>query len=260
MSKIKVFKSAEVVLGDKKQIDFSQIKINNVIKLHNDKNDDIENDSSFDSEFDEASRQIEAIMNEANEEAQKIIEEAKKEAACIIEDAHRESNQIRENARMEGYADGQIQGEEKGYKEVEAFIEEAKEIKTNMMEEKKKVIKEAEKELISLTMECVKKIINHELEEDNSKLMEVIREGLEKCTFTESIVIRVSESDYDLVNTEKNKIFMMTEGIERMDIKCDASLPSGSVIIETLSGTVDSSVDTQIKAIEKLFSDIIISE
>ncbi|KAB3535884.1 hypothetical protein F8154_05040 [Alkaliphilus pronyensis] len=261
MSKIRVLKSAEVKLGDKKEIDFNEIKLNNIIKLHS--NEEAVNEEEIDTCNDEANKineELEAMLNEAKEEAQRIIEEAKKEAAFILGEAYEDSKNIFENAKREGYSAGIAEGKDLGHQEVAEHIDEAKNIKLQALEEKNRAIKEAEKDVVKLVIECVNKIINYKLEEDNSLLLEVIRAGLEKSTFTESIVIRVSKADYDLVNTEKNKIFMMTDGIEKMDVRCDASLPSGGVMIETLSGTIDSSISTQIKAIEKILTDITISE
>lgn len=258
----KVFKSTNVVLGIKKEIDYTDLKLDNIIKLRQDISlgDDGENENIQELEAEDPTPTPEELLNEAIEEANLIISEAKKEAALIIQEAYQESKNIYERAKLEGNAEGFNEGLEKGYSEVDQFIEEATNIKLQAMEEKKAMAKSLEKQLVTLVIDTVRKVIKHQLDEEHSLLLNLIEEGLEKSTFTESILIRVSERDYDLVNSSKNRIFMMTEGIEKMDIKCDPSLDGGSVIIETLSGTIDASVETQIRAIEKLFTELLQGE
>ena len=70
----------------------------------------------------------------------------------------------------------------------------------------------------------------------------------------------MSENNYEIVNSSKDKIYIMTEGIDNIEIKKDSALEDGSIIIETISGTVDASLQTQITQIEQMFYDILKSE
>ncbi|WP_243136901.1 FliH/SctL family protein [Alkaliphilus serpentinus] len=254
-----MFKSTNVVWGSKKELEYTDHKLDNVIKLRDDAGINLA-DKFDDDILQEAEPTPEEVLNDAMEEANRIIEEAKREAAMIIEEAYQDCKNIYDKAKREGYEEGFNEGLNKGYSEVDEEIKEAMEIKLHTMEEKKRMAKSLEKQLIYLVRDIAKKVIKHQLEEDHSLLLNLIEEGLEKSTFTESIIIRVSDKDFDLVNTSKNKILMMTEGIEKMEVKCDSSLEAGSVIIETLSGTIDAGLETQLQFIEKLFEELLQDE
>ena len=91
-------------------------------------------------------------------------------------------------------------------------------------------------------------------------LLNLVESGIERCTYTDTLIIRVSENNYETVNSFKNKIYIMTEGIDNIEIKKDPALEDGSIIIETISGTVDAGLQTQITQIEQMFHDILKGE
>ncbi|HZK56891.1 MAG TPA: FliH/SctL family protein, partial [Clostridia bacterium] len=130
-------------------------------------------------------------------------------------------------------------------------------IKQNVLSGRKTVAKELEEQIVELIISCVKKVLNHELEKNHKLLLNLIENGIEKCTYTDSLIIRVGENDYETVNSSKNKIYIMTEGIDNIEIKKDPALEDGSIIIETVSGTVDASLQTQITQIEQMFYEIL---
>lgn len=261
-SLFKVYKNSNIILGEKETIKFGEKK--NLQIQQNEIEASTEDSTSYNVDLEEIKAQKELILEEAEIKCQEIIQNAKKEAEIILEDAYNDSRNLYEKAKKDGYEEGYdegfIKGKEEGYKEVENYIEDAKSIKQEAMREKNKLVKELEEQIVELVIQSIKKILNHEIEKNHSLLMNLIEKGLEKCTFTESLVIRVSEEDYELVHSSKNKIYMMTEGIDEIEVKSDASLPKGSVYIETLSGTIDSSIQTQIEQIETLFKELVKSE
>ncbi|HZX20829.1 MAG TPA: flagellar assembly protein FliH, partial [Clostridia bacterium] len=58
----------------------------------------------------------------------------------------------------------------------------------------------------------------------------------------------------------KDKIYIMTEGIDNIEVKKDPALEDSSIIIETVSGTVDASLQTQITQIEQMFYGVLEGE
>ncbi|WP_026475999.1 FliH/SctL family protein [Alkaliphilus transvaalensis] len=258
MSKPRVFKSTNIVIGEKKEISLAELE--NLIKLKQEEFQKIEEEPQEELNLEEISQQAEALLTEAQEESTRIVEAANEEAQLILQEAYNDSQGIFEKAKRDGYEAGLIEGNNKGYQEVEKIIQEACEIKQQAILDKEAMAKEMEKEIIQLVISTVRKVIDHEVKEDQELLLNLIKEGLKKSTFSESLIIRVSEVDYDLVNSAKNKIYMMTDGIEKLEIKCEPSMEAGSVLIDTVSGTIDSSIETQIKTVEKLFYELLQSE
>lgn len=263
----RVYKRNEIILGEEKII---KLKASPVIKSN--KNLDIPKESQNEDQLDiQASINAERVIEEAKAEAARLIEQAQleyeeilnraeSERQAIISEAYTSANEILEKAKKEGYNEGLALGQEAGLNEMDSLIEEAKDIKQGALIEKKAMAKSLEGELIHLVLSCVKKVIDHEIEKDHKLLLNLIEKGIEKCTYTDSLIIRVSSEDYEVVSSSKNKIYMMTQGIDSIEIKKDPALNRGSILIETISGTVDASLETQITQIEKLFQDILKGE
>lgn len=251
----KVYKSVEVILGNKKKLEFADDQV--VKSIDKNIEEEIIEAEDLEELAKEKSRQI---LEETELQKNQLLAMAKKEAEAILEKANEESKNIYENAKREGYSNGFKSGKEKGYQEYIQLINEATEIKKETLRTKKKLAQELEKEIIDLVIFSIGKVIDYELDHNHEILLRLIKKGLEKCTFTETLIVRTSEYDYDVVNSYKNKIFMMTEGIDEIQIKSDAALSRGSVVIETLSGKIDASINTQLDQIQTLFKELLKGE
>lgn len=251
----KVYKSTEVVVGDKKELQF---KKENIVKVPSPSmTKTIEEPVDIEKMLEEKRK---SIIEKAEVESRQLLKRAEKEGSLIIAKAYEDSESVLENAKNEGYNKGLEIGQQKGYDEYQQLLEEAKAIKQEAYNIQKKLAKDLEGEIIQLVIHCIKKVIDIELDESHELLLNLIKKGLDKSTFTEALVIRVSEGEYEFLNSHKSRIYMMTEGIDEIEIKSDAALKKGSIIIETSSGKIDSSIDTQIKQIEALFLELLKGE
>ena len=267
----RVYKQRQIVIGEEQII---ELNITPVIKNRETQSLDLgETDSSdqlFDTEQEitesseelllQAKEEAELILANARIESERILHSANEEGQNLIAQAQNRAGEIEENARNKGYSEGFIKGREEGYDQVDALIQEAIDIKQNTLLEKKAVAKSLEGEIVELVISSIRKVIDHEVEKENQLLLNLVRKGIEKCVYTDSLIIRVSTENYEVVNSSKNKIYLMTEGIDHIEVKQDPALQSGSIIIETVSGTVEASIQTQIAQIESLFYDILKGE
>jgi len=262
----RVYKQSQIVLGEEKVV---KLQIKQVIKFDESKAiDNKPEDNAISKRTNEDTGDIIAkakyeaykTLQDAQLEYDVILNNAKQEAEQIISEAYTKSNEILESAKKDGYDEGLSQGQEAGLNEVDSIIEEAKEIKQDILFKKNAMAKSLEGQIIDLVISCVKKIIDYEIEKDHQLLLNLVKRGIEKCVYTDSLVIRVSSNDYETVNLSKNKIYIMTEGIDSIEIKKDPALNDGSIIIQTTSGTVEASLQTQIVQIEQMFHEILKGE
>jgi len=261
----KVYKSTHVDLGEKKELTFTEKDF----KKPSDKSDNSDKASDDSTKEPKPSqREIEQKLHEAEKSASEVIEQAKAEAQEILEQAHGEKEEIQNKAKdqgfekgyQEGHQEGFQAGELKGYEEEKTYIQEAKDIKKQAYIDRDTLAKELEESIIDLSIKAIEKVIEKELEKDHELLLKLIGNGLKKSTYTETLIIRVSEEDFDLIDVNKNKIYMMTEGIDDIQIKVDHSFQKNEIIIETQSGTINAGLKTQIEQIHKAFKDLLQSE
>jgi len=257
----KVYKSTHVDLGEKKELTFTEKDFKNSPKKPDNTHKEPNN---LGKEQKPSQQEIEKKLHEAQAEARKVIEQAEAKAKDILEKARIEKEEIHNKAKDQGfekgYQEGFQSGELKGYEEEKAYIQEAKDLKKQAYIDRDNLAKELEESIIDLSIKAIEKVIDKELEKDHELLLKLIENGLKKSTYTETLIIRVSEGDFDLIDVNKNKIYMMTEGIDDIKIKVDHSFQKNEIIIETHSGIINAGLKTQIEQIHKAFNDLLQSE
>ena len=193
------------------------------------------------------------IIADAKKMYLRIIEEANIEAQKILETANQEREEIHLNSAEQGNAEGYASGLAQGLNQAEGIIQQAAELKLQLDERSKRIYKEAEIEIMEMVLDIARKVIGEELTQNADVLVSLIKKALDKCAFKEKLSIRVSELDYDYVIDNKDRIVILTEGINDLEILCDKALKKGSCIVETQAGEINSGITVQLNEIEKAF-------
>lgn len=247
----RIFKSSYVNIGETKEINIPREIAYNREDMEVLPKDD--RDVSWEGLYREKLREIEEIASQK-------LEEAKRQGEAILRDAYEDAKQIYEQAKREGYGEGKAIGYEEGKREADALIQEALEIKGEMLKKKEHLAKEFEREIHALIVQIVEKILNIKLEDCDDIILGLVKLGLEKCTYTDALVIRVSPEDYGYMISVKDKILCLAENISDMEIKQDSSLRKGSCVIDTVSGSIDSSIETQLQHMKEVLRELLESE
>jgi flagellar assembly protein FliH len=190
------------------------------------------------------------------EETNKIIEEAKVKAEKIIEEAKREGEVIKqeifETSRKEGYNAGYHELSEKA----ESLLKEAEDIKKNALEEYQQTISSLENDIVELALEISKKVIDEEMNNRKDIAVRIFKSKLKEIDNNIKITIRASEEDFESVYDYKDRV-MEEHHFDDVEIKKDATLMQGSLIIESENGNIDASINKQIENIEKAFKNVL---
>lgn len=203
---------------------------------------------------------FEEKMKEIDEICQKTMDDARADADRIIADAYEKSKAIMDQARQEGFLEGKSNGFEEGKSLADSIIQEALTIKTKVESDTKHAAKELECEVISLAIATIEKILNKKIDEEHDIIQNLISIGLEKCAYTEELALRVSPHDYDFAVSIKDKILVLSQNVSDIIIKQDKSLAKGSCILDTASGSIDSSIWTQFNQVKEMFEEVLKSE
>lgn len=207
-----------------------------------------------------AEEQANNIIEDAKELYLRIIEEANFEAKRIMDNAQEEKEMLQANAEDNGYKDGFNTGYTEGINQAQDIIKKAEELKQQLDDRNAVIYKEAEYEIMELVIDIAQKVLMQELTQNKEVMMSLIKQSISKCTFKDNLTIRVSEADFDFVNSNKERIIMLTEGINNLEIYCDKALTKGSCIVETPSGEINAGIDVQMKEITKAFEYLIRNE
>lgn len=209
------------------------------------------------------------IMDNAQVYADDLIAEARASARELKDEAVKNAELIYEDRKRKGYDEGYLAGYQEGLtqggREAEAIIEKANleyegaiALKRELQNKAKNLYVESESELIKLVLAITKKVIGKEIEELDY-IESLIAEAMSHLNYATDIVIRVSEHDYATANRARPKILAMAERIDKLEIKIDYALPPGTCVIDTDTGSIDSSIETQLEGIEALFDEILLA-
>lgn len=213
-----------------------------------------------------------AVEDGARKEALGILEDAREKAAQVIAQAEEKSREIYEKAKEEGYekgyekgyeegerrgyAEGHDRGRQQGLATVDRMMEEAVEIRRRALETKERMVREAETEVARIVIEIARKVLGEQVKTDQEAVLGLVRKALEKCTYTNSVTLKVSPDDYDMVVSSKKRILAEAEGITQLDIEVEETMPKGSCLLETNAGFIDAGVETQMTRIEHIFREL----
>jgi flagellar assembly protein FliH len=131
-------------------------------------------------------------LDEALIQADEIIKNAELKAKAIIETAtkegHDKAQKIKEQARAKGYNKGITEGKS----EYQELIKRVQQERQYVKKEYKKAISNLEKDAIKLIMEISRKLIGDTINENRESLIELIRQGLERCIYKDNIILSIN--------------------------------------------------------------------
>ena len=107
------------------------------------------------------------------------------------------------------------------------------------------------RDIVSLTVAIARRVLRRELSVDPEAIHGVVKAALEKVQRKEICVVRTHPEHVPGVRMYFEKAGL-SAGVE---IVADASLQPGGLVVETKRGNLDASVETQLKEIERGFTD-----
>lgn len=111
---------------------------------------------------------------------------------------------------------------------------------------REKILRESEDEIIKLIMLVARKVITQEISQDRSILAGVVQNAIAGLSAREEITVRISPDDYQLVTSGSDSLLKNELLNDRLLLKPDPSVASGSCLVDTDMGTIDASLDGQL--------------
>lgn len=256
-----IVKSSQVILDNKKFVLSTKITVPEIlptIELNIAEKEHLKKQTA-DEIIKNAEDEARHIIERAMEEAQGHVHEAKQEVERIISDGMDQVIEIKEKAKQEGFGEGQREGFDEGRQVAQTLIDEALNVKELAIQKYNRLLTESEPEIMNIVIDICSKILNQQMEDDGY-IVGLIKLAMEKCTYTTDVVLRVSEDDYDYVLMEKDKILVLCENVDDLEIKLDRSLERGSCVVESPSGIIDSSIQVQLDYVVNRINEILVSE
>ena len=172
-------------------------------------------------------------------EAEQIINTAKKQAQQIVEQAKEAYKQEKLRGYQDGLDESKVDQAEQMLKVVSRTIS---------------YLSDVEQTMADILLSGVKKIIG---EFDQEQLaVSLVRNALQHVRNEKQVSIRIPPSQYNMVKARLNDILADYKGVGFVDLVADQRLSTGDCIMESDIGVVDASVDVQLRALQKRFSQL----
>lgn len=179
---------------------------------------------------------VEKLMDEAKKRAdehyQQEMQRAYEEG---IEKARVEAAAIIENAKIER----------------ENILDEVIKLKEELLNEYKDEIKNAEKDLLDISLDIVEKIINYEVDKSDNYVLGIVKDSLDRVLSKKDVVLKLSTSDYYTVLSNKKQLIANVKGFGEIEIVQDESMEPGTCIVDTPLGVIDGSIQVRMDNIQK---------
>ncbi len=151
---------------------------------------------------------------------------------------------------LEGIAQGQKEGYEKGHAE---FVQQMKGIEDRLVsllkdiEESRKVLfLEANRTVLDLSIQMVRKIITTELSVNQEIVLSVIKKALTYIADRQEFVVRVSPDDFETVTKKKDFWTSISDRLDAITVEADKRIEKGGCIVESNTGITDARIPVQI--------------
>ena len=163
------------------------------------------------------------------------------------------SARAREIGRQEGLAQGRGQGEQRARSELTPLHERLARTIADLSGTRDAFRHEAEEDVVRLALGVAKRILHRELSIDPEALTGVIHVALGKFDARELHRVLVSTEDHAVISAAVQGLRLP----RRVEVVADPTLERGAALFETVKGTLDASVDTQLDEIERGFLDVL---
>ena len=156
-----------------------------------------------------------------------------------------------EHASQQGRAEGQREGDLRGREQAAAQVEPvmARLLRTieDLSATRDAFRREAEEDIVRLALGIARRVVHREVTIDGTVLLGVIRAALDKIGARELHRILVSPADQAAIAAGVESLRLN----RRIEVVADANLERGAVLFETVKGSLDASLETQLDEIER---------
>ncbi len=170
-----------------------------------------------------------------------------------INELEQQIPQLVQQARLAGMKEGEAAAAEKAARQVEAIAARGAQAIEELVGERRRMRRRLEEDLVHLAVAVARRVLHRELSVDPEALGGIVRAVLDRMDAREVHRIRLHPADVPFV--EKHISEWQTP--VQLRIEKDPSLERGAIVLDTARGSVDASVETQLREIDRGFTDLV---
>ncbi len=147
-----------------------------------------------------------------------------------------------------GYSDGETSGKSEVHLQLEELLNKLSQTIRETIDFNSNLLKEAEKTIINLAFHFAKKIVGESIVTQEKIIRDHVNKALKYIVDESKLLFHVHPDDVDQFN-EKEK-FIPKEYVNHIEIIPDEKITRGGCVLETNSGMIDATIETQLAELE----------
>jgi flagellar assembly protein FliH len=169
----------------------------------------------------------------------------------LLKNVQERALKIEQEAYEKGFAQGEKDGLELGFKRLEANIQAFQKILEEMQAFRKDYHRRHEGEMVRFLLALVRRILKQDFPNAEETAAATLREALRQAEEHKKARIRLHPKDYEFLKTHPERLpFALTgESPEGPGWTADPSIPRGGCLIETPFGDIDATLESQLDQI-----------
>lgn len=158
-----------------------------------------------------------------------------------------------DRARRSGYQEGLDAGRKEAHAEMDGLMRQLAHSIEAVAGLKPRLRQEAERDVVQISLAIARRVLRREIQVDREAVLGLVKAAFENASAREVTLVRVHPA-------HSAKVAEYLRGIgapQAIEVKPDAALEMGGVVVETGRGTVDASLETQLEEISNGLVDLL---
>jgi len=189
-----------------------------------------------------------SLTGKAEEEASRLIESARNEAESI---KSLKSKQGYEEGFDKGYYDGLEKGKSEMGSKYASLITALNGMVNAAASEKTRLINESENEMVDLSLDIAKKVVNSEISANRSLVVNFVKEAIKRLEDKEKIIVYAHPEDVETIKAHRGEFAELTDADNLIHILPDDMLNRGECRLESSTEIIDTDINQQFGVLGK---------
>ena len=191
-------------------------------------------------------KSIPATFDEPENE---IVEEPQEN---ILQFTEEKFNEKLNHVYQQGFDEGLSLQKDKIVAELKQRVDLLDKIAKEVASFKSEIFKSSDEIVVNLALEIARKIINYQVTDDTSTILEVVKKALKKLTAMENkFVVHINPEDEEVLSLHIEELANQTTSSRHIEIQADNRITKGGCLVESDFSTIDATIETQMQEIER---------
>lgn len=162
-----------------------------------------------------------------------------------------DKEKLESEAYQKGFQQGEIAGREEADREMESVMKRYTDSLQEISRVKTFLYSKVEKEVVTLAIEVAKKIVQREIQADQSIIQTLVHVALSRVSEKTSVTVRLNPVDYKFLREHRDAT-AKAEGCD-VSLRSDNSIEQGGCLVETSCGDIDARIGEKFREVENAF-------